>query len=212
MSDPFRLAELLCARICHDLSGPVGSLMGVIELALEESASESEALAVAAQAATVLRARLELLRAAWAGELGTLALGEIKRLAKGIPNGTRTTLDTTGLSAAVVFPAAQGQLILNALLLAGESLPGGGSIAISGDPDQDIVVTIAGPRAAWPAALAACLTNEDAAWAALTSARTVQGPMMALIARKLGVDVSLLMPIGQNGGAAPLLLRVGPEG
>ncbi|MBV8578514.1 MAG: hypothetical protein JOZ58_26210, partial [Acetobacteraceae bacterium] len=106
MSDPFRLAELLCARICHDLSGPVGSLMGVIELAFEESASESESLAVAGQAATVLRARLELLRAAWAGELGTLELGEIKRLAKGIPNGTRTMLDTTGLSASVVFPAA----------------------------------------------------------------------------------------------------------
>ena len=212
MSDPFRLAELLCARICHDLSGPVGSLMGVIELAFEESASESESLAVAGQAATVLRARLELLRAAWAGELGTLELGEIKRLTKGIPNGTRTMLDTTGLSATVVFPAAQGQLILNALLLAGESLPGGGSIAISGDPDQDLMVTIAGPRAAWPAAFVACLTNEDAAWAALTSARTVQGPMMALIARKLGLDVSLLMPIGQNDGPAPLLLRVGPEG
>ena len=26
------LAELLCARLCHDLSGPLGALIGVLEV------------------------------------------------------------------------------------------------------------------------------------------------------------------------------------
>ena len=36
MSDSLRLAELLCARLCHDLSGPLGALIGILEIAREE--------------------------------------------------------------------------------------------------------------------------------------------------------------------------------
>ena len=62
-----------------------------------------------------------------------------------------------------------GRLVLNILLLAAESLPGGGLIALSGSPASDVLVTIDGPRAAWPPGFAACLTDETAAWEALTA-------------------------------------------
>ena len=48
--DPLRLAAVLCARLCHDLSGPLGALIGVIEIAHEEQA-DSETLALGEETA-----------------------------------------------------------------------------------------------------------------------------------------------------------------
>ena len=49
------MAELLCARLCHDLSGPLGALIGVLELAREEQ-PDSETLALAEDTAVELGA------------------------------------------------------------------------------------------------------------------------------------------------------------
>ena len=62
-----RLAELLAARLCHEVSGPAGTLAGAVEIARTEPASAAEALDIAAKAAASLAGRLRLLRAAWAG-------------------------------------------------------------------------------------------------------------------------------------------------
>ena len=63
MSESLRLAELLCA-LCHDLSGPLGALIGILEIAREEQ-PEGETLALAEDTANELVQRLKLLRAAW---------------------------------------------------------------------------------------------------------------------------------------------------
>ena len=209
MSDPLHLAELLCARICHDLSGPLGSLIGVMELAAEDPASNAEALEVAGEAATMLGKRLELLRAAWSGEMASLELRHIQRLAQGLPSGKRVVLDTAGLDPGASFAPGAAQLVLNALLLAGESLPAAASSHCPALPSRtwssrSRVRARLGLRD-WPAAS----PTRAAAWAALTSARTVQGPVTALIARRAGLGVSLMMPAGAGGGPAPLLLRLG---
>ena len=97
--------------------------------------------------------------------------------------------------------------------LAAENLPRGGVIALTGAGGSDILVTITGLRAAWPAGFAACLTDEQAAWAALTDSRAPLGPVVALTARRLGIRVSLLLPSdgaparrGRRIIAPPLLL------
>jgi len=69
MSEALRLAEMLCARLCHDLSSLLGSLIGVIEIAREEH-PDSETLTLAEDTAVQLGQRLKLLRAAWAGNEG----------------------------------------------------------------------------------------------------------------------------------------------
>ena len=56
-----KLAEILAARLCHDLAGLTGSLGGALELAEEDA----EALSVARDSALALHARLTLLRAAF---------------------------------------------------------------------------------------------------------------------------------------------------
>jgi histidine phosphotransferase ChpT len=207
MSSSLQLAEVLCARLCHDLSGLLGSLVGVLEIAREELA-ESETLAVAEETAVELVQRIRLLRAAWGQESEPLDLVQLQKFADSLSTSRRLQLDLIGMEPEAVFPPAAGRLILNVLLLAAESLPGGGIVALSGSPASNLLVTIAGPRAAWPPGLAAFLSDEAAAWAAATSARGLQAPLTTLIARRDGAKLSLLMPAGAGNDAAlpPLLL------
>jgi hypothetical protein len=100
-------------------------------------------------------------------------------------------------------------VVLNLLLLAAEALRGGGTLRLSGAPDGELLIRIDGPRAAWPAGLAACLADEEAAWAALDDPRALQAPLTALIARQAGVRLSMLLPSGIAGGVPPLLLSLG---
>lgn len=63
-SDALRLAELLCARLCHDLAGPIGTLVGALDLVREQH-PDSEEAALAEEAAGDIAQRLKMLRAAW---------------------------------------------------------------------------------------------------------------------------------------------------
>jgi len=212
MSESLQLAELLCSRLCHDLSGPLGALIGVLEIAREEQ-PDSEALTVAEETAAELVTRLRLLRAAWGQSPEPLDLPQLQAYAEGVSSTRRVKVDLAGLQPDSVFPPQAGRLILNMLLLAAESLPHGGVVALVGSPTTHLLVTIDGPRAAWPQGLAACLTHEASAKAALTDARKLQTPLTALIAHGHGFRLSLLMPGGPAGAAAaptPLLLSFAP--
>ena len=195
------LAELIAARTSHDLSGVIGTLAGALELAVEEADSHDEAVTLAADAAGELRQRLRLLRAAWGPAASPLGLDELRALTDGLPAARRVAVDLSGLAADTVFPPATARIVLNLLMLAGESLPARGEVALAGTP-ADLVFSIAGPRAAWPAGFASCLTSETAAWAAVTDARTLLAPYTALLARALGLRLSLLFP---GGDALPKL-------
>jgi histidine phosphotransferase ChpT len=206
MSESLRLAELLCARLCHDLSGLLGSLIGVLEIARDEQA-ESETLAVAEETAVELGMRLKLLRAAWGQDAEELDLIRLQNFADSLFASRRLRLDLGGLEPDSVFPPPAARMILNILLLAAESMPGGGFVALSGSPSSTMLVSISGPRAAWPAGFSACLTDETAAWAAVTAdARLIQAPLTALIARENGYRLSMLMSTGEDADALPPLL------
>jgi histidine phosphotransferase ChpT len=203
-SDRLRLAELVCARMSHDLGGTIGTLAGALELA-EDPAVAGEALALATQAATEIRQRLELLRASWGPTGAPLSLAALRGLAEGLPHGKRCTVDFSALPEDTAFSPPFGRVVLNLLLLAGDALNGSGEVTLAGSA-TDLIIAIAGPRAAWPTGLAACLTNEAAAWAALRDARSVQMPLTALLARALGLRLTLLMAGGPGGPAPPLRL------
>jgi histidine phosphotransferase ChpT len=213
MDDPLRLSELLSSRFSHDIGGPLGTLMGALELALEGAGASSDALAAAVEAAGELNLRLQLLREAWTGNGTALDLSRLDALARGLPGAHRLDVDLSTLPAATVFSPRMARILLNVLLLAAESLPRGGVIALATADGADILVTIIGMRAAWPAGLAACLADEDAAWAALSGRRGLLAPLVGLLSRRLAVRVSLLLssgslPVrrGRRISAPPLLL------
>ena len=161
-SEALRLAELLCARLCHDLSGPLGALIGVLEVARDEQ-PDSEALALAEETAVQLAQRLKLLRAAWGRDGDDLDVARLRGFADSLSSSRRVRLDLEGLESDALFPPEAARVVLNLLLLASESLAGGGIVALSGSPADSILVTISGPRAAWPAGLGAWLVDEAAA-------------------------------------------------
>jgi histidine phosphotransferase ChpT len=206
LNESLRLVELTCARLCHELSGLVGTIGGVIDLAAEEAPAAAETLVIGHDAVAELAERLRLLRAAWGTDGGPLPLSNLLGLAKGRPNARRVLIDASTLPAGTVFAAAAGRLALNLVLLASESLPGGGTVSLAGSAG-DLFIAIGGPKAAWPAGFAACLADEAAAFAALTSARALQMPLTALLAHGLGLRLSMLMAPRPGGGVPPLRLE-----
>lgn len=206
LGDRLRLAELLCARISHDLAGVIGTLSGALEMADDPSVA-AEAVAVAHQAALELRQQLELQRACWGPEPSPLDLSGLRRLSEGLPNGKHCSLNLDGLPPDTIFSPQFSRAVLNLLLLAAEALKGPGEIALSGG-GTDLVIAIAGPRAAWPNTLAACLASDDAAWAALRDARSILMPLTALLVRGLGLRLSLLLPASLPSRAPPLRLAL----
>jgi histidine phosphotransferase ChpT len=203
-SDPLRLAELVCARMSHDLGGTIGTLAGALELA-EDPSVATEALGLANQAAAELRQRLELLRATWGPTSGSLDLAALRSLAEGLPHAGRCTIDSSALPANTAFSPPFARVLLNVLLLAGDALNGSGEVTLAGS-GTDLIIAVAGPRAAWPSGLASCLASEAGAWDALRDARSLQMPLAALLARALGLRLTLLMSAGPGGPAPPLRL------
>ena len=209
VDDRLRLAELLASRLCHDLSGPLGTLMGSLELMTEDPETAEEALALANEVSVTMGKRLRLLRAAWGGAAATLRVEELRGLAEGLPQAHRISLQLDRLVPAARFPSGAARVLVNLLLLAAESLPAGGTIALAGDPEGEVQVSILGLRAAWPAGLAAYLVDEERAWAALggdssAALRLLQAPLTALIARTCGMRLSMLM--ARDAEAAPPLV------
>ncbi|MBV9784821.1 MAG: hypothetical protein JO264_13510 [Acidisphaera sp.] len=198
-----RLAALLASRLCHDVSGLLGTMMGALDLAQDDPEMAGEALPLAGEASQELAQRLRLLRAAWGATGEPLGLPALQELAEGMPARRRVSLDLAGLREGAGFAPEPGRLVLNLLLLASESLPGGGRLALTGDPGREIVVAIEGPRAAWASGLAKMLIDPDAAWEMLDGARTVQAPLTVLLARAAGLRLRLLLPGGPAEAERP---------
>jgi histidine phosphotransferase ChpT len=211
--DLLRLAELLCVRLCHDLSGPIGALIGVLDMAREEHPG-SDTLALAEETATELAQRLKLLRAAWGREADDLDIGRLQEFAESLSSSRRVRFDLNGLRPDRVFPPAVGRVVLNLLLLAADCLSGGGIAALGEGPSEGVLVTISGPRAAWPAGFSGWLMDPDSAVAAmLADPRHLQGPLTALLVPAYGYRLSILMPasvMGDAEPAPPLLLSLRP--
>lgn len=205
MDDPLRLAELIAARIFHD----IGSLAGTIELALEEAGAAGESLTSAADLAAELSRRVRLLRAAWGPTTEELDIARLQDLALGTPGAHRMRLDLSGLPRESLFSPELSRVLVNVIILGAEALPRGGTLTFSPTNEARVRASIRGTRAAWPAALAPSLVSEAAALAALDNPRTVLGPLVALIAHRLGIPLVLERGTHPSGRRGPPALLIG---
>jgi histidine phosphotransferase ChpT len=210
--DALRLAELLCARICHDLAGPIGTLVGTLEYVREQQ-PDSEEAALADEAVNDVAQRLKLLRAAWSRTAEELDVPRLTSLAANLSAARKLRLVLDGLDQNIVFPPDAARMVLNLFLLGIESMPGGGTMILSSVARGSILIAIEGPRAGWPVGLAGWLADDESAWNALLSgARNVQGPLTAVLARDYGFQLTMMMPAGACDHAVvcpPLLLDLG---
>ncbi|MDJ0388601.1 histidine phosphotransferase family protein [Roseomonas sp. E05] len=155
MESEASLAQDLCARLCHDLVGPLGTVAG----ALDMLADDPEAAELARDAAAEIRRRLKFWRVACGGGTGPLAGSEILALSEGLVAGGRARLEFAALAPEEVFPPLQAQMVLLAIMLAGEALPRGGVVRLERSGTA-LALAAEGRVVAWPAALAAALGGE----------------------------------------------------
>jgi histidine phosphotransferase ChpT len=210
------LAEKMATRLCHDLAGMLGTVSNAMEMAASDPAMAAEALELARDGARQLGTRLRLLRTAWGGSdpmaERSIGMQDLRDLASGLPVGRRVTLLLDNIPDSRSFTPQAAQLLLNLLLMAVESLHGAGVASLSGGESGDVVVSIDGPRAAWPADLAMLLANPAAASpAALQADRLQQSLLVALMAERAGLRVDMLLA-AQTEQAPPLLVTLEPAG
>jgi histidine phosphotransferase ChpT len=152
--DGLKLAELLCARICHDLAGPVGAVGTGAELLAEEAESgvlAGDALDLLTRSAAAAGSRLRFLRLAWGSgnqvidgaSLAAIATTYLREV------GERLSLDWPQPDQDHPWPPAEARLLLNLLIIARDCLPRGGVIHIRTDQSPEVFaeVTAAGPGA-----------------------------------------------------------------
>jgi len=125
------LAALLCSRLCHDLISPVGAIINGLEVMEEDKDEETKtfALDLIKKSATQASAKLQFYRLAFgaAGSAGAqIELGDAEKAARGLLEDGKTTL-VWNLPRALVAKN-RVKLLVNMLLVAGGSIPRGGTL------------------------------------------------------------------------------------
>jgi len=191
------LAALLCSRVCHDLISPVGAIVNGLEV-LEEAKDEETktfALDLITKSARNASAKLQFCRIAFgaAGSAGAqIDVGDAETISRGFLEDDKTKL-AWNLPRALL-PKNRVKLLLNLLLVAGQTIPRGGRLTVdpigAGD-SMGFKVSAAGINAKVPPAVAALLAG-DAGETALDAHR-IQPFYASLLAQASGVKAAMAM-------------------
>jgi histidine phosphotransferase ChpT len=191
------LAALLCSRVCHDLISPVGAIVNGLEVLAEEKDEETKtfALDLIKKSAGTASAKLQFCRIAFgaAGSAGAqIDLGDAETITRGFFEDDKTKL-AWNLPRALL-PKNRVKLLLNLLLIAGQTIPRGGRLTV--DPigegeSMGFKVSAAGVNAKVPPAVAALLAG-DAGGTALDAHR-IQPFYASLLAQASGVKATMAM-------------------
>ncbi|MGD0189909.1 MAG: histidine phosphotransferase family protein [Rhizomicrobium sp.] len=131
-------AALLVSRVCHDLVSPVGAVVNGLEVLEDErdAAMRADALKLVTSSAEMAASRLQFARIAFgaAGSAGAeLDLSEVGRIVTGLLKGSKIEIDWR--AAKVNWPKDWAKLVMNATLLAADSLPRGGRVIVETSSD-----------------------------------------------------------------------------
>jgi histidine phosphotransferase ChpT len=181
-----RIAELLAARLCHELVSPIGAINNGVELLEDDPEFATDAAGLIGQSAIQATRRLQFYRIAY-GSTAPIA----------VDLGRKATLDlfADGKIACewpeAAAPAAWIKLACNLLLVAAEVLPRGGrlTLAVSAAVEIGVEIRAEGEGARLPAHMPDALTGSLAAEA--VDARSVQAVFTGALARRAGVRPSI---------------------
>ena len=191
------LAALLCSRVCHDLISPVGAIVNGLEVLAEEKDEETKtfALDLIKRSAGTASAKLQFCRLAFgaAGSAGAqIDLGDAETISRGFFEDDKTKLAWN--LPRVLLPKNRVKLLLNLLLIAGQTIPRGGRLTV--DPigageTMGFKVSAAGVNAKVPTAVAALLAGETGDTP--LDAHRIQPFYANLLAQAAGVKVAMVM-------------------
>ena len=189
------LAALLCSRVCHDLISPSGAIVNGLEV-LEESTDEetkSFALDLIKKSARTASARLQFCRIAFGAAGSATAqvdLGDAENVARGFIEDDKIKL-SWNLSS-VLLPKNRVKLLLNMILVAAQSIPRGGIVAVEGDGPPEAMtfkISARGLNARIPQAVPALLAGFPER--GVVDAHAIQPFYAGLLGRASGLAVSI---------------------
>jgi histidine phosphotransferase ChpT len=193
--DALDLAALLCSRVCHDLISPAGAIVNGLEV-LEEAKDEETrifALELIKKSARMASARLQFCRIAFgaAGSAGAqVDLGDAENVARGFIEDEKVKLAWN--LPRTLLPKNRVKLLLNMLLVATQSIPRGGILAVDGNGAADEMAFKIAARGlnaripqAVPALLAGCPPGGE------VDAHAIQPFYAGLLARSSGLAVTI---------------------
>ena len=137
----FQLAELMAARLCHDLVGPIGAVANGVELMGAGGDPDPEVTGFIAVSARQATRRLQWFRVAFGSASGlpsAAMFGETRKLAQGLFEDSRVALDWRTPDAEIEALATRqaAKFALNLSLVALECLPRGGGVEVRIAPSQ----------------------------------------------------------------------------
>lgn len=191
------LAALLCSRVCHDLISPVGAIVNGLEVLAEAKDEETKTFAMdlIRKSANTGSAKLQFCRIAFgaAGSAGVqIDLGDAQTIARGFLEDEKTKLAWN--LPRVLSPKNRVKLLLNMLLIAGQTIPRGGQLTVdpigSGD-SMGFKVKAAGTNAKVPPAVPPLLAGD--AGPEPLDAHRIQPFYAGLLAKSCGVKVTMAM-------------------
>lgn len=194
-SDDLKLTELLCARLCHDLAGPVGAVASGAELLSDggEMAGElaAEALVLLEGSAAAASARLRFLRLALGGAGGAVPAAALRDMVDNFLGGASSggdgvTLDWQDAETGA-WDADRAKLLCNLILLARDCLVRGGCLEVRARQPGGTAVTARGKGAA-PAESATAIGRQEMDG---LSPRGAQGVYAAGVAARCGTTISV---------------------
>jgi histidine phosphotransferase ChpT len=131
--DALDLAALLCSRVCHDLISPVGAIVNGLEVMEDDNDQETKAFAMDLIKKSVRQAsaKLQFCRLAFgaAGSAGAqIDLGDAEKVARGFLEDEKTSIAWN--LPRLLMAKNRVKLLLNMLLIAGQSIPRGGKLVV----------------------------------------------------------------------------------
>jgi histidine phosphotransferase ChpT len=189
------LAALLCSRVCHDLISPVGAIVNGLEVMEDDNDQETKdfALELIKKSVKTASARLQFCRLAFgaAGSAGAqIDLGDGEKVARGFLEDDKTKL--TWNLPRLLLAKNRVKLLLNMLIIAGQTIPRGGMITVDPIGEGDALsfkVTTAGTNAKVPQAIPPLLAGgtHDGS----VDAHAIQPYYTGLLARNCGLAVTI---------------------
>jgi histidine phosphotransferase ChpT len=146
-----RLCELLAARLCHDLVGPIGAVANGVELIGEDgSGADAEVVRLISGSAKVASNRLQAFRVAFGSgnTLPTTGWGNtVRDLAMGLVEQGKAILEWPPIAPEVEAKTDRrlAKVLLNLALIALDSMMRGGTVRVETGLSQDaVVITVRG--------------------------------------------------------------------
>jgi histidine phosphotransferase ChpT len=153
-----KLAELLCTRLCHDLTGPIGALANGAEFLSDEGFDlQGQAIELINSSAAQAVSRLQFYRKAYGriNDDGEADLSEQKKITEDFFAGSKIALDWPDMhttASGVSVSIKMSRLLLNLIIIASATLLRGGTLSVRLSADngtKEVKVQANGPAIKW---------------------------------------------------------------